>query len=72
MRIVVKTPAGYQSYYSGEDYEYQSIEIPTGMPAAIQNIGSEDALVLYVPNPAWTEEMHDEHTADFDDYDFSI
>ncbi|HEY0003252.1 MAG TPA: WxcM-like domain-containing protein [Pyrinomonadaceae bacterium] len=70
VRVVVKTPEGYGEYFSGEDYDYQSIEIPTGVPAVIQNLGDEDALVLNMPSPAWTPEMQDEHTADFSDYNF--
>ena len=70
VRIVVKTADGYQEFFSGEDHDYQSIEIPTGVPAAIQNLGDEDALVLNMPSPAWTPDMDDEHTADFSDYDF--
>ena len=70
VRVVVKTADGYAEYLSGEKHEYRSVEIPTGQPAAIQNLGDEEALVLNMPNPAWTPDMHDEHTADFSDYDF--
>lgn len=70
VRIVVKTDHGYETHYSGEDHEYRSVEIPTGVPAAIQNLGDENALVLNMPHPAWTADMNDEHTADFSDYDF--
>lgn len=70
VRVVVKTAEGYKEYYSGEDHEYQSIEVPTGIPAALQNTGDTEALVLNMPNPAWTPDMNDEHIADFSDYDF--
>lgn len=70
VRIVVKTDQGYEEFLSGEDHDYLSVEIPTGVPAAIQNLGDEDAFVLNMPNPAWTPDMSDEHTADFSDYDF--
>ncbi|MDO8970241.1 MAG: WxcM-like domain-containing protein [Saprospiraceae bacterium] len=70
IRIVVKTPQGYQEYFSGESYEFLSVEIPVGVPAALQNLGDEEALVLNMPNPAWTADMNDEHTADFSDYEF--
>jgi dTDP-4-dehydrorhamnose 3,5-epimerase-like enzyme len=72
IRIVVKTADGYQEYLSGEDYNYQSVKVPTGVAAVIQNLGQEDAFVLNMPNPAWTPDMNDEYTADFSDYDFSI
>lgn len=72
IKVIVKTIEGYQEYFSGEDYDYQSIEVPTGVPAVIQNMGQEEALVLNMPNPAWTPAMKDEHTADFSDYDFAL
>jgi dTDP-4-dehydrorhamnose 3,5-epimerase len=70
VRVVVRTDAGYETYYSGEDHQYLSIEIPTGVPAAVQNLGTTEALVLNMPHPAWTPDMNDEHSADFSDYDF--
>ena len=69
-RFVLKLPEGYQVFYSGEDHEYRSIIVPTGVPAALQNVGDEDAYVLNMPNPAWTPTMNDEHSADFSDFDF--
>ena len=71
VRIVVKVKGNYETYYSGEDYNYSSIIIPTGIPAAIQNTGKEDAFLLNMPSPAWTPEMNDEHSADFSDFDFN-
>ncbi len=69
-RFVLKTPEGYQVLYSGEDHEYRSVIVPTGIPAALQNLGEEDAYVLNMPNPAWTPTMDDELSADFSDFDF--
>jgi dTDP-4-dehydrorhamnose 3,5-epimerase len=71
VRVVVKTHAGYEIFYSGEDHDYRSIEIPTGVPAAVQCLGDEEAYLLNMPNPAWTPNMNDEHSADFSDFDFS-
>lgn len=71
-RFVVKMKSGYKVFYSGENYEYRSVIIPTGTPAALQNIGNEDAFVLNMPYPAWTPSMADEHSADFSDFDFSL
>jgi hypothetical protein len=71
-RFIVKAEDGYQQFYSGEDHEYRSVIIPTGTPAALQNIGTEDAFVLNMPSPAWTPEMADEFTADFSDFDFTL
>jgi hypothetical protein len=70
-RFVLKTENEYDIVYSGEDYEYQSVIVPKGIPAALQNIGDEDAYVLNMPYPAWTPTMNDEHTADFSDFDFN-
>lgn len=68
VRIVVKVDGQYLIYYSGEMHDYLSVEIPTGIPALIQNVGDEEAFVLNMPNPAWTPTMNDEHTADFSDF----
>lgn len=70
-RFVLKASNGYQVFFSGEAHEYRSVIVPTGTPAALQNIGEEDAYVLNMPNPAWTPTMNDEHTADFSDFDFN-
>ncbi len=71
-RFVLKTEYGYEVIYSGESHEYRTLIVPTGVPAALQNLGSEDAYILNMPNPAWTPDMNDEHGADFSDFDFSI
>ena len=72
IRVVVRVDDQYEAYYSGEDHEYQSIEVPTGVPAVMQCLGNEEALVLNMPSPAWTPDMNDEHKADFSDFDFTI
>ena len=71
VRVVLKTDEGYQQFLSGEDHEFLSVEVPTGIAAAVQCIGDEEAYMLNMPNPAWTPEMNDEHSADFSDFDFS-
>jgi dTDP-4-dehydrorhamnose 3,5-epimerase len=71
VRVVLKTEEGYSVFFSGEDHEYRSIEVPTGTPAAVQCIGEDEAYLLNMPNPAWTPEMNDEHSTDFSDFDFS-
>lgn len=70
-RFVLKLPDGYRVYQSGEDYEYRSVIVPKGVPAAMQNLGDGEAFVLNMPSPAWTPTMNDEHTADFSDFDFN-
>jgi dTDP-4-dehydrorhamnose 3,5-epimerase len=71
VRVVLKVNNEYRVFYSGEDHDYNSIEVPTGIPAAVQCLGEEEAFMLNMPNPAWTAEMNDEHSADFSDFDFS-
>ena len=71
VRVVLKVEPGYEVLYSGEDHEYLSIEVPTGIAAAVQCLGDEEAMILNMPNPAWTPDMQDEHTADFSDFDFA-
>ena len=70
-RFVIKTNDGFSQIYSGEDYDYQSVIVPTGVPAALQNIGEDEAIVLNMPSPAWTPDMNDEYSADFSDFDFT-
>ena len=71
VRVVLKVDGLYKILFSGEDHDYLSIEIPTGVPAAVQCLGNEEAYILNMPNPAWTPDMNDEHTADFSDFDFN-
>ena len=71
-RFILKTGDGYNEIYSGESYDYETVIVPTGIAAALQNLGSDDAYILNMPNPAWTPDMSDEHHAIFDDFDFSI
>lgn len=70
VKVVLKVNDRYEVFFSGEDHEYRSIEIPTGVPAAVQCLGDEEAMILNMPNPAWTPDMNDEHSADFSDFDF--
>jgi dTDP-4-dehydrorhamnose 3,5-epimerase len=72
VRVVLKIEGQYKVFFSGEDHEYRSIIVPTGIPAAVQCLGNEEALMLNMPQPAWTPDMKDEHTADFSDFDFSV
>lgn len=71
IRIVTKENNEYKIFFSGENYNYNSILIPKGIPAALQNISEIDAMVINLPSPAWTKEMQDEHSADFSDFDFN-
>ena len=70
VKVVLKLEDGYKEFFSGENNEYRSIEVPTGVPAVVQCVGDEEAFLLNMPSPAWTPDMKDEHSADFSDYDF--
>ena len=70
-RFILKTEAGYKVFYSGENHKFLSVIVPAGLPAALQNLGEDEAYVLNMPTPAWTPMMNDEHTADFSDFNFS-
>lgn len=70
-RFILKTPEGYKVFKSGDDYNFRTVIVPTGIPALLQNIGDDDAYVLNMPYPAWTPDMNDEYDADFSDFDFT-
>ena len=44
-RFILKTKEGYR-VYSGDSHEYCSVIVPTGVPAALQNLGDDEAYVL--------------------------
>ncbi len=69
-KIVVRTETGYEEYFTGEDHEFATIQVPAGVPAALQNIGDEEAYMLNMPSPAWHVDDQDEHAVSFDDYNF--
>lgn len=68
VRIILKSEGEYQEFFSGEEYEYLSVEIPTGVSAAVECIGDEESLILNMPFPSWDPEMNDEYTDDFSDF----
>jgi len=70
VKIITKTSLGYEEYFSGEDYSYQTVQVPAGLPAALQNQGGDEAFVLNMPSPAWSPENQDDHHACFSDYSF--
>ena len=71
-RFILKTAKGYDEIYSGEKHDYKTVIVPTGIPAAIQNLGNDNAFILNMPSPAWTPEMNDEHHVEFNDFDFLL
>lgn len=69
-KIVVRTENGYEEYMTGEDYEFVTVQVPAGIPAALQNISKKEAYMLNMPSPAWHIDDQDEHFVTFDDYTF--
>jgi dTDP-4-dehydrorhamnose 3,5-epimerase len=70
-RIVVRTEAGYTEYFTGESHGFATVQVPAGMPAALQNIGKDEAYILNMPSPAWRPDAQDEHDVSFADFDFA-
>ncbi|MDD2762787.1 MAG: WxcM-like domain-containing protein [Opitutaceae bacterium] len=70
-RIIVRTEAGYEEHLTGESHGFATVQVPAGIPAALQNIGREEAYILNMPAPAWRPDAQDEHDVSFADYDFT-
>ena len=71
VKIVVRIENRYEKYLTGEDYNFATIQVPAGIPAALQNIDDKEAFVLNMPAPAWHIDDQDEHPVNFDDYIFT-
>ena len=69
-KIVVRENGRYQEYLTGVDHAFRTIQVPAGVPAALQNIGDTDAYILNMPSPSWHADDQDEHPVAFDDYTF--
>jgi dTDP-4-dehydrorhamnose 3,5-epimerase-like enzyme len=61
VRIVARLADGYDAAYTGEDHAFQTVEVPAGVPAVIENVGGEDAYVINTPSPAWRPDDQDDH-----------
>lgn len=68
VKVVARTSAGYEEHFSGERHDFATIQLPAGIPAALVNMGSDDAYVLNMPAPAWHTSDQDEHPTSFSDY----
>lgn len=62
IKVVAKFGDDYVVEHSGEDHEFCTIEIPAGVAAMVENIGSCDAYVINTPSPAWHPDDLDEHS----------
>jgi len=72
VKVVARVNSNYQEYFSGDDYDYQTIQVPSSVPAALVNIGDVDAYILNMPSPSWHPDDQDDWDVDFNDYDFSV
>ena len=72
VKIVCKTDQNYEEYFTGEDFEFNTIQVPAGIPNALVNIGDNDAYILNMPSPAWAPNMNDDWDIEFGDYNFEF
>lgn len=70
VKIVVKNGDQYEEYYSGEEHDFASIQVPAGRANALVNIGNSDAYVLNMPSPAWHIDDQDDWDVEFSGYAF--
>ena len=70
-KIIVRNENGYEEFLTGEDHEFATIQVPAGIPAALQNIGADEAYMLNMPAPSWHVDDQDENPVTFDDYAYT-
>ena len=70
IKIVIRRDGQYEEFFSGEDYDFATIQVPAGLANALVNIGNCDAYVLNMPSPAWHIDDQDDWDVEFDGYDF--
>jgi len=71
IKVIVREGEKYKEYYSGEDHDFATIQVPAGIPSAVQNIGNVDAYVINMPSPSWHIDDQDDYPVSFEDYTFS-
>lgn len=71
IKIVIRIADQYIEKFSGEDYDFASVQVPAGIPSALVNIGTCDAYILNMPSPAWHIDDQDDWDVEFKDYDFN-
>lgn len=72
VKIVVKINGKYEEYFSGEDYNFITVQVPPHIPNALVNIGVCDAYILNMPSPAWHKDTPDDWDVEFDDYNLGL
>ena len=69
VKIVLRQKGGYREYFSGEKHGFRLVQIPAGTPAAIYNLGRQEAYVINMPSPAWSRKNPDDFSASFAEYE---
>lgn len=71
VKIVIRNEDGsYTEKFSGEEYDFATIQVPAGIPSALVNIGDVEAYTLNMPSPSWHIDDQDDWDVEFEDYDF--
>ena len=70
IKVVVRENDRYSEHFSGDNYEYRTIQVPAGIPAALVNIGHVDAYILNMPSPSWHPDDQDDWDVEFEGYDY--
>jgi dTDP-4-dehydrorhamnose 3,5-epimerase len=70
LKIVLRVGQEYREEFSGEHYDFATIQVPAGIPAALVNLGDGEAYVLNMPSPSWHPDDQDDWDVAFDDYPF--
>lgn len=68
VKVVIVRAGHYHEYFTGENYEYALIKVAPGEPAALQNMGSCEALVLNLPTAVFDPE--DNFSVEFKGYEW--
>ena len=68
VKIVTRVDGIYEEYFSGENYDFKTVQVPAGIPSALINLGDCEAYILNMPSPAWHEDDIDDWDVSFDDY----
>jgi len=70
VKIVTRIDGKYEEHFSGEDYQFSTIQVPAGVPSVLINIGEVDAYILNMPSPSWHPEDQDDWNVEFNDYNY--
>jgi dTDP-4-dehydrorhamnose 3,5-epimerase len=70
IKIVIKINGEYIEKFSGENYQFATVQVPAGIPSALVNIGDSEAYILNMPSPSWHIDDQDDWDVEFLDYKF--